>query len=152
MSYCKMDPKAVKGIKDIFGIDFIPTDKYKGQKYGSYLYYYAQILDTFFLVYIKNNNLKDSTDGRKFNFDENLINFFKLLIEISNDRRIPLVLDGNFFYFQDCFTLFKLCVIMDNESNSQDLTIYDFTETTKLEKRLKYKLSIENNNDDDDSY
>jgi hypothetical protein len=78
-----MDPMVVNSLKDIFNIDWNNykesknynkvSNKYRGQKEGTILFYYGIFLDIFLSEYIKNNNLQDSIDGRKFNFDGNLI-------------------------------------------------------------------------------
>ena len=112
-------------------------------------------MDIFLLEYIKNNNLEDLIDRRKFNFDENLINFFTILTNISNERNNPLLLQGDFFYYTDCMTLFKLCVVNENKPYSQDLTRYNFTEKVKLQKKLEYELAksltnLDNYQSDDD--
>ena len=83
MSSYQMDPMVVNSLKDIFNIDWNNykesknynkvSNKYRGQKEGTILFYYGIFLDIFLSEYIKNNNLQDSIDGRKFNFDGNLI-------------------------------------------------------------------------------
>ena len=163
MSSYQMDPIVVNSLKDIFNIDWNNykesenynnvSNTYKGQKDGMFLFYYGIFLDIFLLEYIKNNDLKDSIDGRKFNFDENLIKFFTLLTNISNKRNTSLLLQGNFFYFIDCMTLFELCIVNDNKPYSQDLTRYHFTENAKLQKKLEYELakSLNYQSDDDDN-
>ena len=160
-----MNPMVVNSLKDIFNIDLNNykeskkynkvSNKYRGQKDGMFLFYYGIFLDIFLFEYIKNNNLQDSIVGRKFNFDENLINFFKILKNISYERNNPLVLQGDFFYYTDCMTLFELCVVNENKPYSKDLTRYNFTEKFKLQKKLEYELAksltnLDNYQSDDD--
>lgn len=160
-----MDSRVVNSVKNIFNIDLNNykesknynklSNTYKGQKDGMLLYYYGIFLDIFLLKYIENNNLKDPIDGRKFNFDENLIKFFTLLRDISNERNNPLLLQGDFFYYIDCMTLFELCVVNENKIYFQDLTRYNFTENAKLQKKLEYELAksltnLHNYQSDDD--
>jgi hypothetical protein len=146
-----MDPMVVNSLKDIFNIDWNNykesknynkvSNKYRGQKEGTILFYYGIFLDIFLSEYIKNNNLQDSIDGRKFNFDGNLIKFFTLLTNISNERNTSLLLEGNFFYYTDCMTLFELCVVNENKVYFHDLTRYNFTKNAKLQKKLEYELA-----------
>ena len=165
MSSYKMDSRVVNSVKNIFNIDLNNykesknynklSNTYKGQKDGMLLYYYGIFLDIFLLKYIENNNLKDPIDGRKFNFDENLIKFFTLLRDISNERNNPLLLQSDFFYYTDCMTLFELCVVNENKIYFQDLTRYNFTENAKLQKKLEYELAksltnLHNYQSDDD--
>ena len=160
-----MDSRVVNSVKNIFNIDLNNykesknynklSNTYKGQKDGMLLYYYGIFLDIFLLKYIENNNLKDPIDGRKFNFDENLIKFFTLLRDISNERNNPLLLQSDFFYYTDCMTLFELCVVNENKIYFQDLTRYNFTENAKLQKKLEYELAksltdLHNYQSDDD--
>jgi hypothetical protein len=121
MSSCVIVPQ----VKEFLKLDFDNIPNFWGQKCGTFLFYYGIFLDKFLLPYIKNNNLKDLADGRKFNFDENLINFITLLRNIANDRNSPLLLEGDFFYFQDCMTLFELCVIKENQIIDSE-NKYDF--------------------------
>lgn len=151
MSSYKMNPVVINSLKDIFNIDWDNykesknynkvSNKYRGQKKGTILFYYGIFLDIFLLEYIKNNNLEDSIDKRKFNFDENLIKFFTLLTNISNERNTSLLLQGNFFYYTDCMRLFELCLVNKNKVYFQDLTRYNFTEDAKLQKKLEYELA-----------
>ena len=157
-----MDPRVIKSLKDIFNIDWNNykeskyydqvSNKYRGQKYGTSLFYYGIFWDIFLLKYIEDNNLKD---GRKFNFDENLIKFFTLLSDISNERGTPLLLQGNYFYYIDLMTLFKLCVIKKDKVYPQDLNRYNFTQNAKIQKKLEYELAksltdLHNCENDDD--
>lgn len=143
-----MDPRVVDYLKDTFNINWNSykeskyydqiSNKYKGQKYGTILFYYGIFLNIFLLKYIQNNNL---ADGRKFNFDENLIKFFMLLRDISNERDTPLLLQDDFFYYSDLMTLFELCVVKKNKVYFQDLTRYNFTPDAKIQKKLEYELA-----------
>ena len=131
----EMNPIVIISINELFGIDFNQFNlhnTYKGKnEFLQYNFFYTHFLD-FFLKYIKNNNLKDSIDPLKFNFDENLIKFFRLLFNISEYKGTPLSLEGNFFYYEDCRQLFKLCIVKVNEDKPyfQDLTMYDFSQTS----------------------
>ena len=79
--------------------------------------------------------------------------FFEILRQISDNRRTPLLLDVNFFEFLYCRKLFELCLIKKNHIYSQDETIYDFREITKLQKKLNNKENINQNEDsENDSY
>lgn len=143
----KINPTVIPPINELFGFDFNQVklpNTYKGKKeYLQYNFFYTHFLD-FFLKYIKNNNLKDSIDPLKFNFDENLIKFFRLLFNISEYKGTPLSLEGNFFYYEDCRQLFKLCVVKVNEDKTyfQDLTMYDFSQTSHRISQRKIDLYL----------
>lgn len=149
MSQVTVEGRVIQFLKSLnIEFSFDEDSIFRGQKYGTFLFYYGNFLDIFLLKYIETNNLKDSIDGRKFNFDENLINFFEILRTISQERGTSLLLDDDSFYFMDFMTLFELCVKGKNRNDDEDLSRYDFREITKLQKKLKYE-SIKNNEDDE---
>jgi hypothetical protein len=147
MSQVTVEDRVIQFLKSLnIEFNFEEDSKFRGQKYGTFLFYYGNFLDIFLLKYIETNNLKDPNNNKKIIFDEKLMNFFEILRTISEERETPLLLDNNSFYLIDFMTLFELCVKGKNRNDDEDLNRYDFREITKLEKKLKYEL-IKNNQD-----
>ena len=147
MSQVTVEDRVIQFLKSLnIEFNFDENSKCRGQKYGTFLFYYGNFLDIFLLKYIETNNLKDPNNNKKINFDENLIIFFEILRTISQERGTSLLLDDDSFYFIDFMTIFELCVKGKNRNDDEDLSRYDLREITKLQKKLKYE-SIKNNQD-----